>query len=209
VERLIFLSSIRAQSGAAAPRILTEAQYPRPTDAYGRAKLAAEEALAHVGVPHVTLRPVLVAGSPPNGNLAAMLRLARLKLPLPFAGFAARRSLVARADLCAAVEHVLVDHAHLGKTFIVAHPEPIGVNAMFAALREGIGRKPGLFTVPSPLLRAAMAMPGIGEVRDKLLGDLVASSAKLMATGWEPKISPRAALAQIAAAAHSSDPQGA
>jgi nucleoside-diphosphate-sugar epimerase len=203
-ERLVFLSSIRAQSGAAAARILTEDQDPRPTDAYGRAKLAAEEALARMRMPHVILRPVLVVGSPPSGNLATMLRLARLKLPLPFGAFAARRSLVARADLCAAIEHVLVDRAHLGRTYIVAHPEPIGIGSMFAALREGLGREPGLFAFPSPLLRVAMAVPGMSGVRDKLLGDLIASSAKLMATSWAPNLTPRTALAEIGAAAFAS-----
>jgi nucleoside-diphosphate-sugar epimerase len=201
VERLVFLSSIRAQSGARAEGALTESQAPRPSDAYGRAKLAAEEALARIGVPSVTLRPVLVAGSPPSGNLAALLRLASLKLPLPFRGFTARRSLVARADLCAAVEHVLEARAHLGETYIVAHPEPIEVAAMLAALREGLGREPGLFALPSSLLRMAMAAPGMSEVKDKLLGDLVASPAKLMNTGWEPKLAPRASLARMGAAA--------
>src|ERR1700730_6207510 len=43
VRRFIFLSSVRAQSGATAPQVLTEAMSPQPTDAYGRSKLAAEQ----------------------------------------------------------------------------------------------------------------------------------------------------------------------
>ncbi|WP_163616173.1 NAD-dependent epimerase/dehydratase family protein, partial [Klebsiella pneumoniae] len=46
VRRFVFLSSIRAQSGPSAPAPLTEADTPLPTDAYGRSKLAAEQALA-------------------------------------------------------------------------------------------------------------------------------------------------------------------
>ncbi|MFI5014772.1 MAG: NAD-dependent epimerase/dehydratase family protein [Hyphomicrobiales bacterium] len=195
VERLVFLSSIRAQSGPAAAAMLTEADDPRPTDAYGRAKLAAEEALARLGATAVILRPVLVAGSQPRGNLAAMLRFA--KLPLRFDGLTARRSLLARADLCAAVEHVLGDPRHIGETYIVAHPEPIGIGAMFAALREGLGRKRGLLSVPGPLLRAALGLPGLRDAKDRLFGDLVASPAKLMATGWPPQISAHAALVEI------------
>ncbi|MBV9517752.1 MAG: NAD-dependent epimerase/dehydratase family protein [Hyphomicrobiales bacterium] len=201
VERLIFLSSIRAQSGSCAAGTLTEADEPRPSDAYGRAKLAAEQALAGSHVPFVTVRPVLVAGAQPSGNLAALLRLAGLKLPLPMGAFTARRSLVDREDLCAAIAHVLVDPAHLGETYIAAHPEPIDIAAMLAALREGLNRGPGLFAVPAPLTRSALSLPGMGEMRAKLLGDLVASPAKLMKTGWEPRWAPRIALARIGAAA--------
>jgi len=199
VERLVFMSSVRAQSGAAARAVLTETDAAHPSDAYGRAKLAAEQALARLGAPSVILRPVLVAGTAPSGNLATMLRFARLPLPLPFLGLASRRSLVAREDLCAAIAHVLDGEAHLGKTYLVAHPEPIGIGEMFAALREGLSREPGLFALPAPLLRAALTIAGMGQAHDKLFGDLVASPAMLMATGWAPKLTPRAALAEIGA----------
>ena len=43
VKRFVFLSSIRAQSGPTADRVLTEEHEPAPTDPYGRSKLAAEQ----------------------------------------------------------------------------------------------------------------------------------------------------------------------
>ena len=45
VRRLIFMSSVRAQSGPAADHVLTEDDAPRPSEAYGRAKLKAEAAV--------------------------------------------------------------------------------------------------------------------------------------------------------------------
>ena len=47
-KRFVFLSSIRAQCGPTADSVLTEAAEPRPTDAYGRSKLAAERGLAEL-----------------------------------------------------------------------------------------------------------------------------------------------------------------
>jgi nucleoside-diphosphate-sugar epimerase len=164
VERFIFLSSIRAQSGACAAGSLREAQEPRPADAYGRAKLAAEKALDRIGVPFVILRPVLVAGSSPSGNLAHLLRLARLPVPLPMGALTAKRSLVDRSDLCAAVAHVVTERAHLGETYIVAHPEPIEIAAMLEALRQGLGRNAGLFAVPRFVTHAALALPLMGAM---------------------------------------------
>jgi nucleoside-diphosphate-sugar epimerase len=199
VGRFVFLSSIRAQSGTASAGMLTEKDPPRPNDAYGRAKLAAEEALARLDIPSVILRPVLVVGPHPSGNLATMLRLAARGLPLRFDGFAARRSLVALADVASGVAHVLGDPAHLGATYILSHPEPIAVGAMFAALREGLGLEPRGIVVPPSLLRAILGAAGKSDMKEKLFGDLTASPAKLMATGWTPLVSPRAALAEIGA----------
>jgi UDP-glucose 4-epimerase len=201
VERFIFLSSIRAQTGPACASVLSEADAPRPTDAYGRSKLAAEQALRETGTPFVILRPVLVAGPHPSGNLAAMLRVARLPLPLRLDALSARRSLVALADMTTAVIHVLDEASHLGETYIVAHPDPIRIGEMFAALKEGLGRKSGSIPAPAGLLRAALGLPGLRDMQEKLFGDLVAASRTLMATGWTPRLSPREALREIGKAA--------
>jgi len=45
IGHLVFMSSIRAQSGPVSNLVLRETEPPRPTDAYGRSKLAAEEAV--------------------------------------------------------------------------------------------------------------------------------------------------------------------
>ncbi len=84
VRRFVFLSSIRAQTGATAPGIVTEADEPRPTDPYGRSKREAEKALAATGLDWAALRPVLVYGPGAKGNLETLLRLARSPYPLPW-----------------------------------------------------------------------------------------------------------------------------
>jgi UDP-glucose 4-epimerase len=114
--------------------------------------------------------------------------------------FTAKRSLVDRDDLCAAIAHVLVGNAHLGETYIVAHPDPIEIAVMLAALRHGLDRRPGLFAIPPFLTKTALAPPFMGGMREKLLGDLVASPEKLMKTGWVPKVTPHLALTRTAAA---------
>src|SRR5712691_10232947 len=57
--RFVFLSSIRAQCGPTAEAVLTEEAEPKPTDAYGRSKLAAERGLAELDVDWVSLRAAL------------------------------------------------------------------------------------------------------------------------------------------------------
>jgi UDP-glucose 4-epimerase len=196
--RFVFLSSIRAQTGPSADGVLTEADAPRPTDAYGRSKLAAEEGLSGLGLDWVALRPALVYGPGVKGNMAALVRLARRPLPLPFGALRNQRSIVGLDNLAEAVDLVLRAPEPLRRPLLVADPEPMTVAAMIAALREGFGRQPGLFPVPPPLLALAARLAGREEAYARLAGSLVASPAALMGLGWTPVSSTRDGLAALA-----------
>jgi UDP-glucose 4-epimerase len=102
VRRFVFMSSTRAQAGATSTAPLTENATPHPTDAYGRSKLAAEVAVRASGVPYTILRPALVYGPNPKGNVASLMRLAAKPIPLPFGAFSNRRSLLALDNLIGA-----------------------------------------------------------------------------------------------------------
>ena len=84
VRRFVFLSSIRAQAGGARRRPDRDCE-ARPTDAYGRSKLAAEQGLAGTNLDWVALRLVLVYGPGVQGNMARLAELARSPYPLPLA----------------------------------------------------------------------------------------------------------------------------
>ena len=173
---------------------MTEADEPRPTDPYGRSKLAAERAVQRCGVAFTILRPVLVYGAGVKGNLRALIRLAALPVPLPFGALAARRSLVSLANLVGAIRFVLRHDACVGETYVVADPAPVTIAEIVASLRHGMGRKPGLVSVPPALLRLALAALGRGGSWDQINGALVADSGKLLAAGWRPDIDTRGAL---------------
>jgi nucleoside-diphosphate-sugar epimerase len=197
VKRFVFLSSIRAQSGPTAERVLTEEDPPAPTDAYGRSKLAAEQALADLGIDWVALRPVLVYGPGVKGNMAALIDLARSPLPLPFTGLRGQRSLLAVENLAAAVATVLKLPDAIRRPLIVADPEPLTVADMIAALRAGLGRRAGLLPAPTPLLEALARLTGREEQFQRLAGSLVASPEALRRAGWQPAVATRDALAAL------------
>ena len=198
VPRFVFLSSIRAQVGATAPHPLTEADAPAPDDAYGRSKLAAEAALAEVGIDWVALRPVLVYGAGVKGNMAALLGLARSPWPLPLARLAGRRSLISVESLAAAVVNVLTAPAPLRRPVIAADPDPLTPPEMIAALRAGLGRGPGLMPVPTALLGVASRLAGREGAFTRLSGSLVARADALAALGWTPSTTTPDGLAALA-----------
>jgi len=188
VPRFIFISSIRAQSGPSARRILTEADDPMPTNAYGRSKLAAEMALRSTGVPFTIFRPVVVYGPGVKGNLHVLVRIALSPWPLPLAAFRNRRSMLAIDNLISAVCFALDSPATLGETYVLADEVPISVAELMSILRSNVGRPPGLFAVPPKLLEAALSVLGQRELWQRLGGELIVDAAKLRTAGWKPTI---------------------
>jgi len=196
-KRFVFLSSIRAQTGPTAEEVLTEDLEPRPTDGYGKSKLAAERGLAELDVDWVALRPVLVYGRGMKGNMAQLMRLACSPYPLPVGSLKGRRSLASLDNLLEAVDIVLSAPAPLRRPLIVADPKPLTVAEMIAAMRQGLGRRPRVFSVPAPLLEGAFRVAGRHEAFQRLAGSLVADPSALAKLGWTPVVDAAAGLERL------------
>jgi nucleoside-diphosphate-sugar epimerase len=197
VKRLVFLSSVLAQSGPAADHRLTESDPPRPTGNYGRSKLAAEEAIRAGGAAWTILRPVLVYGPGSKGNFATLARLAALPVPLPFSSFTNHRSILGVKNLIEAICFVLAEPATAGETYLVSDPSPATVGEIITALRSGLGRAAMLFPLPPAWFAAALKVAGREDVWERLGGSLVVDPGKLIAAGWRPDADTKGALAHL------------
>jgi UDP-glucose 4-epimerase len=201
IQRLVFASSIRAQAGPAADHVLTESDPPRPVDAYGRSKLAAEDAIRAAGLPFTILRPALVYGPGVKGNLASLMHITRSRWPLPFGAMRNRRSLLGRSNLITAIHHVLIAPVAINETYVVADPAPLTLAEIVGALRAAESRRPGLVPVPPPVLAHILKVLGRAHLWERLGGELVVDPAKLLAAGWRPSTDTRAGLAAMVQAA--------
>jgi nucleoside-diphosphate-sugar epimerase len=196
-KRFVFLSSIRAQCGPTAEAVLTEADEPEPTDAYGRSKLAAERGLAELDLDWVSLRAALVYGPGVQGNMAQLMRLARSPFPLPLRSIGARRSLLALDNLSAAIETVLKAAGPLRRALITADGEALTVAEMIAAMRAGLGRRPDVVPLPPALLKLVLRSMGHEGVYQRLSGSLVASPSALVELGWKPPLTTASGLRRL------------
>jgi nucleoside-diphosphate-sugar epimerase len=196
-KRFVFLSSIRAQCGPTADAVLTEAAPPRPTDAYGRSKLAAERGLAELDIDWVSLRAALVYGPGVEGNMAQLMQLARSPFPLPLGSLTARRSLLAVENLLAAIETVLAAPGPLRRVFIAADREALTIAEMIAALRAGLGRQPNVFPLSPALLKILLRAADKEEIYQRLSGSLIADPSALTDLGWKPPLATRVGLTKL------------
>jgi UDP-glucose 4-epimerase len=194
IERLVLMSSVRAQAGLSSEHVITEADTPQPTDAYGRSKLEAERLVGESGVSFTVLRPAVVYGPGVKGNISSLATLAKTPMSLPFGALNNRRSLLAIENLASAISLVLDSKQALGETFLVADREPIGVGDMVASMREGLGRSPHLVRVPERAVRRLMASFGKEAEWERLSGNFVIDTAKLQGLGWDPRVTSREGL---------------
>jgi nucleoside-diphosphate-sugar epimerase len=198
IKHFVFVSSIRAQSGPAADHALTERDEAKPSNAYGRSKLAAEVAVRRAGVPFTILRPVLLYGRGVKGNFALLLRVALSRWPLPVKDFVSRRSLLGIENFLSALNFVLSTPATIGETYVVADPGiPPRLADVIATLREAQCRWQWVVPMPTHYVELPLRLFGRRDLWERLGGNLRVDPGKLIAAGWRPPHDTRGGLAAL------------
>jgi nucleoside-diphosphate-sugar epimerase len=188
IGHFIYISSVRAQSGASAVHPVCEKDEPRPTNQYGRSKLAGETAIEASGVPFTIFRSVVVYGPDPKGNMRTLAQLAQLPLPLPLAGFSGRRSLLGIDNLISAIIFALKNPATVNETYLLADKTPMTVTETFANLRKIQGRSLTTVSVPGFIVRLLFVLRGRGDLWSRFAGDLIVDTRKFESLGWCPAV---------------------
>jgi len=160
---------------------VSSAKTEEADDPYGRAKLAAEQALAQVsGLEVVVLRPPLVYGPGVKANFLALMRAIARGWPLPFASIENRRSLVYVGNLCDAIVGCLEAPQAGGRTYFVSDGVPVSTPQLCRALGDAMGRPARLFPFPVSCLELH---PGLRRLTRSLEVDDGAIRREL---GWQP-----------------------
>ena len=179
VEGTARIAESAARAGVRRFLYMSSAKAREPDDDYGRAKLAAEQALSKIkGMEVVILRPPLVYGPHVKANFLSLMRVISRGWPLPLASIENRRSLVFVGNLCDAIIACLESPAAAGKTFYVSDGDAVSTPALCRAIGSALGRPARLFPFPPALLPS-----------ERLTGSLVVDDAELRETGWRPRFS--------------------
>ncbi len=186
----IQISSVAALASRSAPgETVTDADTPRPSTPYGRAKLAADEALGELaqdGFAVTSLRPPAIYGPGVGAFFAKLARVAKWGLPLPLGGIDNRRSFAFVGNVADAVM------ASLGSlrsgSFIVTDSLPISTAALYRKLLEAAGHGDRVWSVPEPLVRIPARML-LGDRVESLLGDAAFDGGRFARTfDWQARV---------------------
>jgi nucleoside-diphosphate-sugar epimerase len=208
VRRLLFVSSVKVNGERTEGRPYTEADAPRPEDAYGVSKWEAEQALARIaadtGLEVVVLRPPLVYGPGVKGNFLRLMNLVARGAPLPLGAIANRRSLIFAGNLADAIASALVAREAAGKTYLLNDGEDVSTPDLVRRLAQSLGVKPRLIPVPLALLGLAASLAGRRAELARLAGSLQVDSTRVRRElAWRPPFTLAQGLEQTAQWYHS------
>ncbi|CAG9213166.1 UDP-glucose 4-epimerase [Paraburkholderia sabiae] len=190
VRRFVFVSSIKAVTENDNGTPVGEDHPPRPEDAYGRSKLAGEEALRRLGndsgLEIVIARPPLVYGPQVRANFLRLMDAVWRGVPLPLGGADARRSMVYVGNLADALMRCATDPRAAHECFHVADSTAPTVAELVRALARHLGKPARLLPVPAAWLRAAGRLTGRSAQIDRLIGGLQVDTSHIRdVLGWQ------------------------
>lgn len=223
VDHLIFLSSIKVNGEHTTVQAFSEDDRPAPKDAYGYSKWQAEQTLikqCHDSqTAYTIIRPCLIYGPNPKGNLASLGRAISKGWPLPLAKLHNRRHLLDIRNLCSAIVACLQSPISHQKTYLLADSESLSTTAIaylsaslyqsedtirqqphtFSAApvrststaTDTATKTPRLFALPSLIWRILQKTPKIKQAAARLCGNLEVRNHRICRDlQWHPPYSP-------------------
>lgn len=203
VRRFVFASSVKAIAESDAGRPLREDDPPTPQDAYGRSKLAAEQALTRygeeTGLEVVIVRLPLVYGPQVRANFLRLMDAIWKGFPLPLGAIDARRSLVYVDNLADALMHCATDPRAAHRTFHVADSDALTVAELARSLGRHLHKPARLLPLPASWLHLAGRLTGRTAQVDRLVGSLQLDTSRIRAVlNWQAPYSTDEGLAETA-----------
>jgi UDP-glucose 4-epimerase len=176
VQRMVFMSSIKALGDRSPDGPFTRSSPPQPKDPYGWSKLTAERELqavsASMGLGIVVIRAPLVYGAQAGANFREMVKWIRRGVALPLAGVCNRRSVVSVDNLASFVVRCLGPVPDAFNIFHVADPAPVSTPELVGHIAAGLNVAPRLFAVPNGVLETLCRISGRGDIALRLLASL-------------------------------------
>ena len=153
VRRFVLVSSVRVM-GEEGAEGLDESSVSAPTSAYGRAKLAAEEAVRSIGTGSILrLPPVYGAGG--EGVVSRMIAAVDRGWFPPPPKIVNKRSMIHLDDVVAAVLLLARRPEALGKTYIVTDGELYSTHEIYRQVCMALNRSMPQWSTPEACLRIA------------------------------------------------------
>lgn len=198
IRRLVFLSSVKV-NGKNTDQINAKLKFSHknissPQDPYAISKLEAEKVLSKIssrtGLEVVVVRLPLVYGNGVKGNLARLIKLVKLGIPLPLGTIDNQRSMIGMDNLVDLLIRCIDNPEASGKTFLASDGEDLSTSKLIKLIASSMKRKANLFPFPISMLKFLGSVFGRSEEINRLVGSLrVDNSYTKEILNWTPSVS--------------------
>ncbi|MEO5799884.1 MAG: NAD-dependent epimerase/dehydratase family protein [Gemmatimonadales bacterium] len=203
VRRFIFISTVKVLGERSHGRPFAHDDPLAPGDPYSTSKAEAELALRDLvlgtSMEVVIVRPPLVHGPGAGGNLAVLLKLLRLRIPLPLAAIRNSRAVLGIENFVDALLRAAVAPGAAGQVLMLRDEPTLSTAEIVRALGEGAGIQPLLWSLPEQWIRRVAGVLGREAYAARVLDSLDVSLEHTTAvTGWVPRLSAQDGLRRVA-----------
>ena len=197
IKRFVFLSSIKVNGESTNKnnkiKIFKHHDEPNPEDDYGKSKFEAEKVLSDIalktGLEVVIIRLPLVYGIGVRGNLNKLIKLIKLKFPLPLKGIRNKRSLIGINNVVDLIIRCIEHPNAAGKIFLVSDGKDLSTPELTKLIASAMGQSVKLFSFPVSLLKFFGLIFGKQNEIDRLTGSLqidISYTNKIL--NWKPPV---------------------
>ncbi len=203
VKRFIFISTIKVNGESTnIDSSFTENDIPNPLGAYALSKYEAEKELQNISkktnMEFVIVRPPLIYGQGVKGYFRTIMKLIKLKVPLPFGTFNNNKRSFIYIENFLHFLSVLIKHPKAAnEIFLCSDNYDLSTACLLKELSIAMHNKNILFKIPR-FLFLTLFIVGKGNLYEKLNQSLrVDNSKALILLGWNPPVSFKKAIKKV------------
>lgn len=178
VKQFIFLSTIKVNGDCTNnTESFSANDTPNPNDQYSLSKFEAELGLKKIAsksqLSYTIIRPTIIYGPGVKGNLGALTKLIRLKVPIPFKGLNKNKRSMIGLDNLVDLIYVCVKHPNaLNRIFLVSDKDDVSTARLVKLLGKTVGHSPRMFYFPEKVFAFIAKVLGFTESYKRITGSL-------------------------------------
>lgn len=195
VKKFIFLSSISVLGNFTDyNKYFTQSDKANPLGVYAQSKYEAEKKLleinAKTSLELIIIRPPIVYGNGVKGNISSLIKLLKLRIPLPFGLIKNKKSFISIENLVDILICCIKRPNLKGKVFLVSDDEDVSLTDFLRNIARELGHRILIFPFPIFLLKFIAYFFGKGDEINKLISNFQIDINYTKDTlNWKPRLS--------------------
>jgi nucleoside-diphosphate-sugar epimerase len=177
VKKFIYISSISVMGNQTNNnKRFTYSDKANPSGLYAKSKYEAEKKLLKINdktsLEVIIIRPPIIYGMGAKGNIDRIIKLLKLRLPLPFGLIKNKKSFICIENLVD-ILHCCIRRPNLkGRVFLVSDDEDVSLNYFLKNIARELGYRLLIFPLPIFLLKFIAFIFGKNNEMNKLVSNL-------------------------------------
>ena len=204
VKRFVFISTIKVNgetSSFSSP--FTAGDAPEPIGPYALSKYRAEQFLLGLSrstsIESVVIRPPLVYGKGVKGNFSSLIKLLKLRLPLPLGGVKNNRSMIGARNLVDLIMRCASHQEAANRVFLASDNEVLSTPELLRKLARVLKVHSIIIPCPSAFILFLAKLLGKEQYANRIVESLVVDVTDTkQLLSWEPPYSIDDELEQLA-----------